>query len=165
MQTSDPSHKQYPSHNQDPATEVAFSSADSAESLNVETLNDLASLADYSLLNTLDADPDAKTDVGNHSPRQVFSGHYVPVTPMQIENPEYVTHSKTFFRELGFADKLAQSADFMSMFSGDLSNLPHPMRKAGWSTGYALSITHKNHVLRTWKRFKALALRTYSGAS
>ncbi|MEB8434284.1 protein adenylyltransferase SelO family protein [Cocleimonas sp. KMM 6892] len=149
MQTSDPSHTQHPSHNeqlsnnQDPVTEVAFSSAasdESDESLNIETLNDLASLADYSLLNTLDADPDAKADGGNHSPRQVFSGHYVPVTPMQIENPEYVTHSKTFFRELGFADNMAQSADFMSMFSGDLSNLPHPMRKVGWSTGYALSI-------------------------
>ncbi len=141
MQTLDPS------HNQDPATEVEPSSTASLESLhedetmvNIETLNDLASLVDYSLLNTLNADPDADANGANHSTRQVYSGHFVPVTPMPIENPEYVTHSKTFFRELGFSDSMAQSADFIKLFSGDLSNLPHPMRKVGWSTGYALSI-------------------------
>jgi uncharacterized protein YdiU (UPF0061 family) len=35
---------------------------------------------------------------------------------------------------------MAQSADFVGMFSGDLSQVPLPMRKVGWATGYALSI-------------------------
>ncbi|MDX1268705.1 MAG: hypothetical protein R3311_15170, partial [Oceanisphaera sp.] len=61
------------------------------------TLAELAAMADYSLMDTLTADPDATTDGADHSPRQVFSGHYVPVAPTPIENPEYVAHSKTLF--------------------------------------------------------------------
>jgi uncharacterized protein YdiU (UPF0061 family) len=106
----------------------------------VATLNDLAKLSDYSLINTLICDPDATEDGIDYAPRQVFSGHYVPVKPTPIKDPEYITHSKDFFRELGFADSMATSADFVSMFSGDLSQLPLPMRKVGWATGYALSI-------------------------
>lgn len=120
-----------------PESEV---SAENLQDPLVETLSDLASLADYSFLDTLNRDPDAEPGGANHTPRQVFSGHYVPVSPTPIEAPEYVTHSKIFFRELGLADSLAQSADFVRMFSGDLSNVPEPMRKVGWSTGYALSI-------------------------
>ena len=91
-------------------------------------------------MDTLNCDPDAKINGVDHMPRQVFSGHYVPVNPTPIEAPEYVTHSKQFFRELGFADSMAESADFISMFSGDISQLPEPMRKIGWASGYALSI-------------------------
>ncbi|MBC7540144.1 MAG: hypothetical protein H7281_15070, partial [Bacteriovorax sp.] len=47
-------------------------------SLLVKTLNDLAPLADYSLMNTLTPDPEATKDGVDHFPRQVFSGHYVP---------------------------------------------------------------------------------------
>lgn len=106
----------------------------------VETLNDLAPLADYSLMDTLNCDPEAKGNGVDHDPRQVFSGHYVPVKPTPIENPQYIAHSKQFFSELGFADSLAQSEDFVRMFSGDISNVPEPMSKVGWATGYALSI-------------------------
>ncbi|WP_372737694.1 YdiU family protein [Neptunomonas sp.] len=106
----------------------------------VATLDDLATLANYSLMDTLNADPDAKANGADHAPRQVFSGHYVPVHPTPIQDPEYVAHSKDFFRELGFADSLAQSEEFVRMFSGDLSQVPAPMRKVGWATGYALSI-------------------------
>jgi len=35
---------------------------------------------------------------------------------------------------------LATSEDFIRMFSGDTSQLPEPLRKIGWATGYALSI-------------------------
>jgi len=104
------------------------------------TLDDLANLASYSLIDTLNCDPDAKINGVDHSPRQVFTGHYVLVNPTPIKDPEYVTHSKLFFRELGFADSMAQSADFISMFSGDISNVPEPMHKLGWACGYALSI-------------------------
>lgn len=106
----------------------------------VETLDDLASLTDYSLLDTLNCDPEARADGVDHSPRQVFSGHYVPVNPTPIKDPHYIAHSKNFFRELGFADDLAQSPDFIRMFSGDTAHLPQPMRRTGWATGYALSI-------------------------
>ena len=106
----------------------------------VSTLDDLAKCADYSFMDTLNSDPQATEDGVDHGPRQVFTGHYVPVKPTPIENPEYVAHSKHFFHELGFADSLAESADFMRVFSGDLSQVPEPMRKTGWATGYALSI-------------------------
>jgi uncharacterized protein YdiU (UPF0061 family) len=106
----------------------------------ISTLNDLATLANYSLMDTLNSDPDATQNGVDHSPRQVFSGHYVPVNPTPINAPEYVAHSKTLFSELGLCDDMAQSADFVRMFSGDTSQLPAPMRKTGWATGYALSI-------------------------
>jgi len=108
--------------------------------LRVETLKDLSKLADYSLIDTLNCDPDARVDGIDHSPREVFTGHYVPVNPRPIKDPVYVIHSKTFFEELGFSDTLAQSEDFTHMFSGDLSQVPKPMRKLGWACGYALSI-------------------------
>ncbi|WP_350979256.1 protein adenylyltransferase SelO family protein [Shewanella sp. AC34-MNA-CIBAN-0136] len=108
--------------------------------LTVETVDDLAKLVNYSLMDALNSDPDATANGVDHAPRQVFSGHYVPVKPTPIETPEYVAHSSSLFAELGFADSMAQSADFMSMFSGDLSNIPEPMSKVGWACGYALSI-------------------------
>ena len=106
----------------------------------IETLSDLAKLVDYSLMQTLNSDPESRTNGVDYQPRQVFSGHYVPVNPTPIKNPVYIAHSKNLFSELGFADSLAQSTDFISMFSGDISNVPEPMSKVGWACGYALSI-------------------------
>ncbi|EIF51352.1 YdiU family protein [Sulfurovum sp. AR] len=109
-------------------------------SATVETLDDLAALVDYSLMETLNTDPEATSDGVDHTPRQVFSGHYVPVNPTPIEEPVYIAHSENFFHELGFSDALATSEDFIRMFSGDSSQLPEPMSRMGWATGYALSI-------------------------
>ena len=106
----------------------------------ISTLDDLAKLANYSLMDTLNCDPDATENGADHAPRQVFTGHYVPVNPTPIKDPEYVAHSKNFFCELGFADSLAVSTDFVRMFSGDICDVPKPMRRVGWATGYALSI-------------------------
>ena len=106
----------------------------------ISTLSDLAKLANYSLMDTLNADPDARDDGADHAPRQVFTGHYVPVSPTAIKDPEYVAHSKGFFSELGFADSMAKTTDFIRLFSGDIAQVPEPMRKVGWATGYALSI-------------------------
>ena len=106
----------------------------------ISMLQDLAKLANYSLMDTLNCDPDATKNGDDHAPRQVFTGHYVPVKPTPILDPEYVAHSKNFFSELGFADSMAESSDFVRMFSGDISQVPEPMRKVGWATGYALSI-------------------------
>jgi len=67
-----------------------------------------------------------------------------PSNRTPIGEPEYVVHSKDFFRELGFADSMAQSPDFVKMFSGDISEVPETMRNVGWATGYALSTTAPN---------------------
>ncbi len=97
-------------------------------------------MADYSLMNTLNPDPDATIDGDDRRPRQVFSGHFVPVTPTPLAEPEYVTHSSTFFKELGLSDELAFNEKFRHLFSGDISVAHEPMRSFGWATGYALSI-------------------------
>ena len=104
------------------------------------TLDDLAKLANYSFMDRLNCDPGATENGEDHAPRQVFTGHYVPVNPSPIKDPEYVAHSQNFFSELGFADCMAESSDFVRMFSGDISQVPEPMRKIGWASGYALSI-------------------------
>ena len=106
----------------------------------IKTLKDLAPLVNYSLMNMLNSDPDAKKNGIDYQARQVFSGHYVPVNPTLIKEPIYIAHSKNLFKELGFDDSLAKSPDFVKMFSGDISELPEPMSRVGWATGYALSI-------------------------
>ncbi|MFO7788480.1 MAG: protein adenylyltransferase SelO family protein [Halospina sp.] len=109
-------------------------------SFTVANLDDLAKVTDYSFMDRLDGDPEASASGNDHEPRQVFRGHYVPVTPTPIEDPEYVAHSKDLFRELGFADSMAQSTDFVSLFSGDITTVPESMKQVGWACGYALSI-------------------------
>lgn len=104
------------------------------------TLAAVAQQADYSLLESLNADPDATATGEDHEPREVSSGHYVPVKPTPLPEPVYVAHSPTLFAELGFADALARSPEFMRFFSGDFRVAPEPMREQGWATGYALSI-------------------------
>ncbi len=106
----------------------------------IATLDDLALAADYSLVERLTPNPEASSDGVDHDPRQVTSGHYVPVNPTPIADPVYIAHSARFFGELGLCDSLASSEGFMRMFSGDSSQLPEPLRAQGWATGYALSI-------------------------
>lgn len=103
-------------------------------------LEALRQLVDFSFTTRLHADPEAKPDGHDHRPRQVRSGHYVPVTPSPIASPEYVSHSPGLFRELGLPGELARDARFRRIFSGDLSVAPAPFRPVGWATGYALSI-------------------------
>ncbi|MBE9172917.1 YdiU family protein [Cyanobium sp. LEGE 06143] len=106
----------------------------------VTTFEEFAHAADYSLMNSLNADPDATVDGDDHRVRQVFSGHYVPVTPTPLADPVYVAHSSALFEDLGLSDALAQNNDFRQVFSGDLSSVRKPMHQLGWATGYALSI-------------------------
>nr|WP_250658787.1 protein adenylyltransferase SelO family protein [Alkalimarinus coralli] len=91
-------------------------------------------------MDNLTADPDATSDGGDHRARQVYSGHFVPVTPSPLAAPKYVAHSPTLFNELGLSDKLINDDNFCRLFSGDISVARPPMRKVGWATGYALSI-------------------------
>jgi uncharacterized protein YdiU (UPF0061 family) len=102
--------------------------------------DDFVELADYSLMKSLRADPEATKDGVDHSPRQVRSGHFVPVRPTPIADPEYVSHSKSFFHESGLSDELVHDESFKKVFSGDLSDVRSPMKSFGWATGYALSI-------------------------
>jgi len=118
---------------------MSYIAALSAETC-VTTFDDFVRCADYSLMDTLHADPEATKDGNDHRARQVFSGHFVPVTPTPLKEPEYVTHSSTFFHELGLSDALARDPEFCRVFSGDLSAAHEPMRQVGWATGYALSI-------------------------
>ena len=96
--------------------------------------------ADYSLLDSLVADPQSTADGNDHLPRQVFSGHYVPVTPTPLAATEVVAHSRTLFHELGLSEALIDDDQFRRLFSGDMSVAQAPMRSMGWATGYALSI-------------------------
>ncbi len=105
-----------------------------------KTFNEFLQRADYSLMNSLQADPQSSIDGNDHSHRQVFSGHYVPVTPTAISEPEYVAHSKTLFNELGLSHKLVLEEKFRRLFSGDITVAREPMIPMGWATGYALSI-------------------------
>ena len=104
------------------------------------SFQEFAARVDYSLLEALRPDPDATVDGNDHRPRPVMSGHYVPVTPTPIPNPDYVAHSSTLFAELGLDDALAHDPDFTRLFSGDASVATPPMHPWGWATGYALSI-------------------------
>jgi uncharacterized protein YdiU (UPF0061 family) len=106
----------------------------------VTSFDEFVELADYSLMDSLNVDPDGTEDGDDHRARQVFSGHFVPVAPTPLPDPEYVSHSRVFFHELGLSDELAHDARFSRLFSGDLSAATEPMRQVGWATGYALSI-------------------------
>ncbi|WP_258237609.1 YdiU family protein [Arcobacter sp. CECT 9188] len=106
----------------------------------IETFDELSNLSDYSFVNKLNSDPDTKYNEDNKFPREVFSGHYVKVLPTPIKEPIYISHSKSFFKELGFSEELINSDDFIKLFSGDMENISNLKQNKGWATGYALSI-------------------------
>ncbi len=114
-----------------------------SESLKVKETKDFSEfsqLADFSLLNSLKADPQSTKDGKDHRARSVYSGHYVPVTPTPIPEPIYVSHSNILFEELGLNSNLTKDKKFCRFFSGDIEVAEYPMSPFGWSTGYALSI-------------------------
>ena len=106
----------------------------------VNRFDQFVKLADYSLMTQLNADPDAQPNGQNHRPREIASGHYVPVTPTPLPEPEYIAHSHTLFNELGLSQTLPKDQSFQRLFTGDLSVAQPPMHPVGWATGYALSI-------------------------
>ena len=106
----------------------------------IKTFEEFVNNIDYSFMDNLKEDPEATQDGNDFIPRQVFSGHYVPVKPTPLSFPEYVAHSKNLFTELGISNLLLEDKDFKKLFSGDLSSFKKPMRNFGWATGYALSI-------------------------
>ena len=110
------------------------------DNLKIKTFEEFINKVDYSFMDNLRADPQSSLDGNDFIPRQVFSGHYVPVNPTPLSSPRYVAHSKKLFSELGLSNLLIEDKDFQNLFSGNLSTLKKPMRNYGWSTGYALSI-------------------------
>ena len=110
------------------------------DNLIINTFEKFLTNVDYSFMDNLNKDPDATHDGNDFIPRQVFSGHYVPVKPTPLSSPKYVAHSKKLFIELGLSSSLLEDKDFNNLFSGELSTLKKPMRNFGWATGYALSI-------------------------
>ena len=110
------------------------------DNLKIKTFEEFINKVDYSFMDNLRADPQSSRDGNDFIPRQVFSGHYVPVNPTPLSSPRYVAHSKKLFSELGLSNLLLEDKDFQNLFSGNLSTLKKPMRNYGWSTGYALSI-------------------------
>ena len=105
--------------------------------------------ADYSLLQSLTADPEQARHAPNKRMREVKSGHYVEVEPTPLPNPCYVIHSRSFFDELNLPESLASEDAFMQFFTGtpalvvDSANAnsePPYVRSSGWASGYALSI-------------------------
>ncbi|MFM7235176.1 MAG: protein adenylyltransferase SelO family protein [Cyanobium sp.] len=116
------------------------------EAVAITTFGEFAQRADYSLMHVLRADPQATPDGQDHRPRQVFSGHFVPVTPTPLPAPEYVAHSSALFQELGLNEELARDEPFLRLFSGDISVAREPMRPFGWATGYALSIYGSEYI-------------------
>ena len=110
------------------------------ELTSIDNFNDFLNQADFSLIKTLNADPQSTVDGNDHSPRQVYSGHYVPVTPIALTSPKYITHSGQFFKELGLSDKLIEDENFTQFFSGNHKVKTKDLNNFGWATGYALSI-------------------------
>ncbi|OCL96928.1 protein adenylyltransferase SelO family protein [Arcobacter porcinus] len=106
----------------------------------IQIFEEFLELSDYSFVNSLNPDPDSKNNYDNKFSREVFSGHYVEVEPTAIKEPIYISHSKEFFDELGFDEKLIDSDDFIKMFSADISNIKNKDKIKTWATGYALSI-------------------------
>ena len=110
------------------------------EKNNIDNFNDFLNQADFSLTKNLNADPQSTVDGNDHIPRQVYSGHYVPVKPTALTSPKYISHSGQFFKELGLSDKLIEDENFTQFFSGNHKVKTKDLNDFGWATGYALSI-------------------------
>ena len=91
----------------------------------ITSLSELADYADYSFLTSLNPDPQATSDGYDHQPRQVCSGHYVPVLPTALKAPGYVAHSQTLFRELGLDDNLAGTVEIGQAHAGLFADSAH----------------------------------------
>ncbi len=114
--------------------------SESSKDKETKNFSEFSQLADLSLMNCLNADPQSTNDGNDHKPRPVYSGHYVPVIPTPIPEPKYIAHSSKLFEELGLSADLTKDKKFCSFFSGDIKVADSPISPFGWATGYALSI-------------------------
>ena len=89
--------------------------------MSTATFAEFAERADYSLLEALTPDPESTADGEDHRPRQVLSGHYVPVTPTAIPEAEYLAHSSELFKELLYDGNIAEASTAPLMDIGNLA--------------------------------------------
>ena len=87
--------------------------SDSLKGKLTENFSEFSQLSDYSFMNSLKADPQSTKDGNDHKPRSVYSGHYVPVVPTAIPEPEYISHSNKLFKELRLAQILLKTRIFV----------------------------------------------------
>jgi uncharacterized protein YdiU (UPF0061 family) len=74
-------------------------------------------------------------DDGNKTKRPVFNGHWVPVKPTPLKDPELILLSKDVaFDVLNLTKEQVESDDFVQWVSGNL------VLEESWATPYALSI-------------------------
>ena len=81
-----------------------------------ENFSEFSQLSDYSFMDSLKADPQSTKDGNDHKPRSIYSGHYVPVVPTAIPEPEYISHSNKLFKELGLSSDLTKDENFCRYF-------------------------------------------------
>ena len=85
------------------------------------TLQDLGARADHSWLRHLAPDPESAAQQPNKTPREVKSGHWVPVLPTPLPQPQLVLYSHATASELGLSDAACESTEFARFFSGDVA--------------------------------------------
>ena len=100
---------------------------------NIDTFEEFINLSDFSFVNSLNCDPNSSLVNNSKKVREIFSGHYVLVSPTPIPEPICIAYSKRFFEDLGLNKDLINSKEFINLFSGNKNIL-------SWATGYALSI-------------------------
>ena len=88
------------------------SKSDSLKNKLTENFSEFSQLSDYSFMNSLKADPQSTKNGNDHKPRSVYSGHYVPVVPKALPEPEYISHSDKLFKELGLSSDLIKDENF-----------------------------------------------------
>ena len=118
--------------------------SDSLKGKLTENFSEFSRLSDYSFINSLKADPQSTKDGNDHKPRSVYSGHYVPVVPTAIPEPEYISHSNKLFKELRLSSDLTKDKNFCRFFSGDISVANYPMSPVGWATAMHYQFTELN---------------------
>jgi uncharacterized protein YdiU (UPF0061 family) len=104
--------------------------------------NKLTSLANHSLCDRLNADPEQKENEPNRKSRRVKSGHYVLVKPQKLQKPSMIMHSKKVLEQIGLSEGDEKSEVFVRFFSGDSECIPEMKT---WATPYALSIMGQKH--------------------
>ena len=63
-----------------------------------ENFSEFSQLSDYSLMNSLKADPQSTKDGNDHKPRSVYSGHYVPVVQLLFQNQNIFRIARNFLK-------------------------------------------------------------------
>ena len=124
------------------STNAAFmSSSCTAACDELEALaSSLGAFVDNEYLRVMEPDPDHERHTPNRQPREVESGHFVPVRPTELPSPELVVVSTEVCGLLGMTQSTCSSSMFVKLFSGGDLSRAIPGFATSWATPYALSI-------------------------